>query len=44
MVSATETGCGGAGITVNGQSQPPLADDGTVGALVRPVVPVTPEF
>jgi len=44
VVSATETGCGGAGITVNGQSQPPLADDGTVGALVRPVVPVTPEF
>jgi hypothetical protein len=44
VVSASETGCGGAGITVNGQSQPPLADDGAVGALVRQVVPVTPEF
>ena len=44
VVSASETGCGGAGITVNGQSQPPLADDGAVGALVRQVVPVTPEI
>jgi hypothetical protein len=44
VVSATETGCGGVGITVNGRSQPPLADDGAVGALVRQVVPVTPEF
>jgi hypothetical protein len=44
VVSATETGCGGVGITVNGHSQPPLADYGAVGALVRQVVPVTPEF
>ena len=44
VVSATETGCGGAQVTVNGQSQPSLADDGSVGALVRQVVSVTPEI
>ena len=42
VVSANETGCGGAGITVNGQQQPPLVDQGgTVAALVDQVVKVT---
>jgi hypothetical protein len=41
MVSANETGCGGAGITVNGRQQPPLDDPGTVAALVDQVVTVT---
>jgi len=43
-VRANETGCGGAQVAVNGQSQPSLADYGAVGALVRQVVPVTPEI
>jgi hypothetical protein len=43
-VRASEAGCGGAQVAVNGQSQPSLADDGAVGALVRQVVPVTPEI
>jgi hypothetical protein len=43
-VRANETGCGGAQVAVNGQSQPSLADYGSVGALVRQVVPVTPEI
>lgn len=42
VVTANETGCGGAGITVNGQQQPPLVDqDGTVASLVDQVVKVT---
>jgi hypothetical protein len=43
-VQANETGCGGAQVAVNGQSQPSLADDGAVGALVHEVIPVTPEL
>ena len=43
-VRANETGCGGAQVAVHGQSQPSLADYGAVGALVRQVVPVTPEI
>lgn len=43
-VWANETGCGGAQVTVSGQSQPPLADYGAIGALVRQLVPVTPEL
>ncbi len=44
VVRTTESGCGGAQVAVNGQSQPSLADYGAVGALVRQVVPVTPEI
>ena len=44
VVSSNETGCGGSGVTVNGQQQPPLADHGTVAALVGQVVTVTPEI
>jgi hypothetical protein len=43
-VWANETGCGGAQVAVDGHSQPSLADYGAVGALVRQVVPVTPEL
>ena len=43
-VWANETGCGGAQVAVDGHSQPSLADYGAVGALVRQVVPVTPEI
>jgi hypothetical protein len=41
VVSANETGCGGAGITVSGRQQPPLADPGTVAALVDQAVNVS---
>lgn len=42
VVSANETGCGGASITVNGRQQPPLVDQGgTVAALVDRAVSVT---
>jgi hypothetical protein len=41
VVSANETGCGGASITVNGHQQPPLADRGTIAALADQVVTVT---
>jgi hypothetical protein len=42
VVWANDIGCGGAGITVNGQQQPPLVDQGgTVAALVDQVVRVT---
>ena len=45
VVTANETGCGGAGITVNGQQQPPLVDqNGTVASLVDQVVKVTWEL
>jgi len=45
VVSANEIGCGGAGITVNGQQQPPLTDQGaTVAALVGQVVRVSWEL
>jgi hypothetical protein len=40
VVTANETGCGGAGITVNGRPQPPLTDPGTVAALIDQVVRV----
>ena len=43
-VSSNETGCGGSGIIVNGQAQPPLEDYGTVAALVDHVVAVTWEL
>jgi hypothetical protein len=41
VVTSNETGCGGSGITVNGQQQPPLADHGAVAALADQVVSVT---
>jgi hypothetical protein len=42
VVSANNAGCPGAGITVNGQQQPPLTDDGAeVAALADQVVTVT---
>lgn len=42
VVSANETGCGGAGLSVNGRQQPALVDQGgTVAALVDRVVSVT---
>ena len=41
VISFNETGCGGTGITVNGRSQPPVEDHGTVAALVDQVVKVT---
>ncbi len=44
VVRATESGCGGAQITVNGRAQPALADHGAVAALVRQVVSATPEI
>jgi len=44
VVSANESGCGGAQVTVDGRAQPALADDGTVAALVRQVVSATPEI
>ena len=45
VVTANETGCGGAGITVNGQQQPPLVDqNGTVASLVDQVVNVNWEL
>jgi hypothetical protein len=44
VVSANESGCGGAQVTVDGQAQPALADDGTVAALVRQVVSATPQI
>ena len=45
VVSSNETGCGGAGITVNGRPQPPLTDQGgTVAALVDQVVRVSWEL
>jgi hypothetical protein len=44
VVRATESGCGGAQIAVNGRPQPPLADHGAVAALVRQVVSATPEI
>jgi hypothetical protein len=39
-VWSTYNGCGGSGITVDGQRQPSLADDGAVAALVDQVVGV----
>ena len=44
VVSATESGCGGAQVTVDGRAQPALADQGAVAALVRQVVSATPEI
>ena len=44
VVRATESGCGGAQIAVNGRPQPALADHGAVAALVRQVVSATPEI
>jgi hypothetical protein len=44
VVSANQDGCGGAGITVNGRTQPALDDHGTVAALVDQVVTVTWEL
>ncbi len=44
VVSANESGCGGAQVTVDGRAQPALADNGTVAALVRQVVSATPEI
>jgi hypothetical protein len=41
VVSTNEIGCDGSGITVSGQQQPPLADDGQVAALADQVVTVT---
>lgn len=35
VISATESGCGGSGVTVNGQPQPALDDQGAVGALAH---------
>jgi hypothetical protein len=40
VISANETGCGGAGITVDGRQQPALTDRGAVAALVDQVVSV----
>ena len=44
VVRTTESGCGGAQVTVDGRAQPALADHGTVAALVRQVVSATPEI
>lgn len=44
VVSATESGCGGAQVTVDGRAQPALADQGAVAALVRQVVSATPQI
>ena len=44
VVRTTESGCGGAQVTVNGRAQPGLADHGAVAALVRQVVSATPEI
>ena len=45
VVSANEIGCGGAGITVNGQQQPLLTDQGgTVAAVADQVVRVSWEL
>jgi hypothetical protein len=44
VVSANESGCGGAQVTVDGRAQPALADHGTVAALVRQVVSATPQI
>ena len=44
VVSANESGCGGAQVTIDGRAQPALADNGTVAALVRQVVSATPEI
>jgi hypothetical protein len=41
VVSANQDGCGGAGITVDGRTQPALEDHGTVATLVDQVVAVT---
>jgi hypothetical protein len=35
VISAAESGCGGSGVTVNGQPQPALDDQGAVGALAH---------
>jgi len=40
VVGSTESGCGGSEITAGGQTQPSLADDGTVAALADQVVSV----
>jgi len=40
VVRSTQTGCGGSGITVDGQRQPSLADNGGVVALADQVVSV----
>jgi hypothetical protein len=44
VVRTTESGCGGAQVTVNGRAQPGLADHGAVAALIRQVVSATPEL
>jgi hypothetical protein len=44
VVRTTESGCGGAQVTVDGRAQPGLADHGAVAALVRQVVSATPEL
>lgn len=44
VVTANETGCGGAGITVSGRTQPGLQDRGMVATLVDQVVKVTWEL
>jgi hypothetical protein len=40
VVWSTQSGCGGAQVTVDGRQQPSLADDGAVAALVDRVVSV----
>jgi hypothetical protein len=40
VVWSSQSGCGGAQVTVDGRQQPSLADDGTVAALVDQVVSV----
>jgi hypothetical protein len=40
VVQSTQNGCGGSQITVDGHSQPSLADDGAVAALADQVVSV----
>ncbi len=44
VVTANETGCGGAGIIVSGRTQPGLQDRGMVAALVDQVVRVSWEL
>jgi hypothetical protein len=41
VISFNETGCGGAGITVNGRTQSALEDNGRLAALVDQMVKVT---
>jgi hypothetical protein len=43
VVSANEIGCGGVSITVNGRSQPALADGGAVAAAANQALGYTPK-